>query len=103
MTYLRSGTSQIGPKHDDPWCCVREFLAAGLEPIFKQLDVTTTAVSALLVFDLILDNQGFVTECNGFVKGCRDSVVGSLGLCNETFVAFDDKHGGFFNFPFADV
>lgn len=55
-THLCSGASQVGTKHDGPRSLVRKLLTCGLETIFKQLKVATTAVAALLVLDLILDN-----------------------------------------------
>jgi len=56
-----------------------------------------------LIFDLILDNKGFVTEVNGGSKGCRDGVVSGLALCHETLVTLDDSNGRFFNLPLTDV
>ena len=92
MHYLGARASQIGTKHDSPRSLVRELLTSCLETIFKQLEVTTTTVTALLVLDFVLDNQRFVAEVDGLVKGSRDSVVSSLGLCDQTLVTLE---GGF--------
>jgi len=54
--YLGSGASQVRTEHDNPGRSVREFLPAGLETIFEKFDITTTTVSALLVFDLVLNH-----------------------------------------------
>lgn len=82
---------------------VREFLSAGLEAVFKELHVSTTAVAALLVLDFILDHKGLRLEVDGLGKGRGDGVVGCLALRDETLVTFDDGNGGVFDLPFADV
>ena len=59
-THLVARASQVRTKHDGPGSLVVELLAAGLETILKELDVATTAVAALLVLDLVLDDQRLV-------------------------------------------
>ena len=66
--HLGAGASQVGAKHDGPWSLVRELLASSLETVLEQLDVATTAVAALLVLDLVLDDQGLVVELDGVVE-----------------------------------
>lgn len=74
-----------------------------MEPILKKLEVTTTTVAALLILDLILDNEGFVTEVDSLLERSRNSVVSGLGLCYKTLVAFNDDSGRFFNLPLANI
>lgn len=90
-TYLVTWAGQVRTKHDYPRGGVRELLPAGLEAILEQLDVTTTAISTLLVLHLILDHKGLVLEVNRGCKGGRDGVVCSLGLCDEGLLANDKR------------
>ena len=69
--YLGARASQIRTEHDDPRCRVRELFATRLEAVFQELDVATTAVAALLVFDLVLDNQRLGLEVDGLAKGAE--------------------------------
>ena len=55
-THLGARARQVRTKHDGPGGLVVELLAAGLETILKELDVATTAVAALLVLDLVLND-----------------------------------------------
>lgn len=101
--YLGTRASKIRAKHDYPGCCVREFLAASLEAILEELDITTTAVTTLLVLDLVLYDEGLVGEGDGLIKWGRDSVVCSLALCNKTLVTLNDGDQRVLDFPLADV
>lgn len=82
---------------------VGELLAAGLEAILEEFHIATTAVAALLVFDFVLYNKGFVGKSDGRREGGRDSVVGCLALRDETLVAVNDRDGRIFDIPFADI
>ena len=101
--YLGSGAGQIGTEHDRPRSLVRELLSGGLETVLKELDVATTAVTALLVLHFILDNQGLLLEVDGLSEWCRNSVVGGLALRNETLVALNKDGFGILDLPLADV
>lgn len=101
--YLGTGAGKIGTEHDNPWCRVREFLAGSLETVFEELEVATTAVTALLVLHFVLDNQGLLLEVDGLSKGCRNSVVGGLALCNETLVALNEGARRVFDRPLTDI
>lgn len=103
ITNLGSRASEIGPEHDHPWGGVGELLAAGLEAVLEELDVTATAVTALLVLDFVLNNERLGLEVDGLGEGGRDGVVGSLALRYETLVAVDDRNGGVLDLPFADI
>lgn len=94
---------QVGTKHNHPRSRVREFLPTRLEAILEQLDVTTTAVSALLVLHFILNHEGLFLEVDRGCKRGRDGVVRSLGLCNETLLANDERRLRVLDLPFADV
>jgi hypothetical protein len=74
-----------------------------LKAILKQLEVTTTAITALLVLDLVLNDERLVRNVDGLVEGGRDSVVRRHALRNETMVALDDRGGSFFDRPFANI
>ena len=102
-THLRAGASHVRAKHDGPGSLVVELLTRGLEAVLEQLQVATTAVAALLVLDLILDDQGLVRELNGLGEGGGDGVVGSLGLGDKTLVAQDGRLGGFLDLPLANI
>ena len=69
-THLGARASQVRTKHDGPWRLVIELLSSGLETVFEELDVATTAVAALLVFDLVLDDERLVGEFDGLLEGC---------------------------------
>jgi hypothetical protein len=101
--YLGTRTREVRTKHNDPRCRVRELLATGLETIFKKLEVTTTTIATLLVFDFILNDKVLVLEVNGVREGGGDSVMGRLGLCNQTLVAFNDDCVWVFNLPLPYV
>jgi hypothetical protein len=102
-TYLRTGAGEIRTEHDHPWCMIIEVLSAGLETIFKQLDVSTATVTTFLILDFVLNNQGLVFEVNCFMERSGDCMVSSLVLSHEAQVAFDDRSCWFFDLPFADV
>jgi hypothetical protein len=74
-----------------------------LETIFKKFDISTTAVTTLLVFDFILNNQGFVLEVDSFGKGSRNGMVGSFAFCNETLITLNNGNGRILYFPLPDV
>jgi hypothetical protein len=103
VLHLSARTSVVRSEHHNPRSGVRKFLATGLEAIFKEFDVTTTAVTALLVLDLVLNDEGFIFEVHGGGKRCRDSMVGSLGLGNEAFFALNKGCLGLLNLPLTDV
>ena len=103
VTYLGSGARQVRTEHDGPRSLVGELLSSSLEAVFQKLDVTTTAVAALLVLDFILNNQGLVGEVDSLVESSRDGVVGSLGLCDKTLVTLEDRYLRFLDLPLADV
>ena len=100
---LGARTCKVWTEHDDPWCGVGELLAAGLETILKELDVATTAVAALLVLDLVLDDKRLFREVDGLLEGGRDGVVRGLRLRDEAEVALDDGHRGLLYLPFTDI
>lgn len=89
-TDLGPRASQIGTKHDSPRSLVGELFACSLEPILEKFEVTTTTVSTFLVLDFVLDNERFVAEVDSLFEWSRDSMMGSLGLCNKTLVTFND-------------
>ena len=74
-----------------------------MKTIFKKFDIATTAVTTLLVFDFILNNQGFVLEVDSLGKRSRDGVVGSFAFCNEALITLDKGNGRILYFPFSDV
>jgi len=97
QTNLCARASEIRTKHDDPRSLVREFLSTGLEAIFEQLKVSTTAVATLLVFYLILNDERLVRNVDGLVEGGRYGVMRRGTLCHETIVALNDRVGSFFD------
>ena len=74
-----------------------------MEAIFKKFDITTTAVTTLLVFDFILNNKRFVLEIDSFGKGSRDGMVGSFAFCNEALITLNNGNGRILYLPFSDV
>ncbi len=100
---LCARASKIGTKHDNPWSLVGKLLAASLETVLEQLEVTTTAITALLVLDLVLNDERLVRNVNWFVEWGRDCVVRRDALRNETEVALNDGGGCFFDQPFANI
>jgi hypothetical protein len=74
-----------------------------LETIFEKFDIATTAVTTLLVFDFILNNQRFILEVNSFGEGSRDGMVGSFAFRNEALITLDNGNGWILYFPFSDV
>ena len=86
-THLGAWAGEIRAKHDHPWCLVAELLAARLEAIFEQLEVATTAIATLLVFNLILYDEGPVGEANGVCEGGRNAMMGSFGFRDEALLA----------------
>lgn len=59
---LGARAGQVRPEHDCPRRLVIELLATRLEAILKELDVTATTITAVLVLHLILDNERLVGE-----------------------------------------
>ena len=102
-THLVTRAGQVRTKHDHPRGRVREFLAARLEAILEQLDVTTTTVSALLVLHLVLNYEGLVLEVNRGRKRGRNGVVRSLGLGDEALIASNERRFRVLDLPLADV
>ena len=74
-----------------------------MEPILKELEVTTTAIATFLILDLVLDDKRLVGEVDGCIEGRRDGVVSGLRLSDETLVTRDDRRGGLFELPLADI
>ena len=101
--YLGTRTSKVRTEHNHPRGGVREFLSTRLEPILKELDIATTAVTALLVLDLVLDDEGLVRERDRLIKRSRDGMVGSLALSNKALIALQDRNQRVFDLPLADV
>ena len=54
--HLGSRASEIRAEHDDPGGIIGELPGARLEAILKELEVATTTVPTLLVFDFVLNN-----------------------------------------------
>ncbi len=102
-TYLGAGAGKIRTEHDYPRGGVRELLAAGLEAVFEELDVSTTAVAALLVLDLVLHDERLRLEVDRLAEWGRDSMMSGLGLGYETFVACDNRDRGLLDLPLADI
>lgn len=102
-THLVTRAGQVRTEHDNPRGRVREFLATRLEAVLEQLDVTTTAVSTLLVLYLVLNHEGLFFEVDRGCKRGRDGVVCSLGLCNETLLANDERCLRVLDLPLANV
>lgn len=104
QAYLGAGAGEIRAEHDRPWRLVVELAASVLEAVLEQLDVTTTAVAALLVLDFVLDDERLVAETDGLGEGRGDSMMGRLGLGNETEVALDGRvDRRLLDGPLADV
>ena len=102
-TYLGARAGQVGAKHDRPRSLVVELLAARLETIFKELDVATTAIAAVLVLHFVLDNKRLIGEVNRGREWCADSVMRSLGLSDEALVTCNNRLLGLLDGPFTDV
>ena len=102
-TYLGARAGQVGAKHDRPRSLVGELLAARLEAVLEKLDVASAAVAAFLVLDLVLHDQGLVSELDGVLERRRDGVVCRLGLRDEALVALDKDGLGILDLPLADV
>ena len=71
--------------------------------VLKELEVPTTTVSALLILDLVLHDERFFREVEGFSERGRNGMVGGLGLCDQPEVAFDDRRRGLLYGPLANV
>ncbi len=102
-THLSARAGHVRAKHNGPRSLVVELLARSLEAVFEELEVTATAVAALLVLDLILDDKGLLGEVDGLSEGRGDGVVGSLGLGDEALVTLDGGLNGVLDLPLADV
>lgn len=96
-TNLCAWASKVRAKHNNPRSLVVEFLSASLEAILEQFDVSAATIAALLVLNLVLDDEGLVRNVDGIAERGRDGMVGCDALRNEAKVAFDDRRGGFFN------
>lgn len=103
VMHLGSGARQVRTEHDSPWGLVRELLARSLEAVLKKLDVSTAAVSALLVLDLVLNDERLFAEVDGVLERCRDGVVGSLGLGNQALVTLNQRLEGILDLPLTDI
>lgn len=101
--HLVTRAGQVGTKHDHPGSSVRKLLPARLEAILEQFDVTTTAVSTLLVLHLVLDHEGLFPKVNRGCKRGRNGVVCSLGLCDESLLANDERCLRVLDLPLANV
>jgi hypothetical protein len=75
-TNLRARACQILTEHHDPRSLVRELRA--LEAFLEQLEVSTTAIAALLEFGLILNDEWLALGVEGSSKGCRNRVMAGL-------------------------
>lgn len=102
-THLGAGAGHVRAKHDGPGSLVVKLLARSLEAVLEELEVTATAIAALLVLDLILNNKRLFGEVDGLSEGRRDGVVGSLGLGNEALVTLNGGLDGVLDLPLADV
>ena len=100
---LRTRASKIWAKHDHPWCFIFKLLAAVLEAVLQKFQITTAAVSTLLILDLVLDDEYLFLEINRGGEWGRDRMMGGLGFSNETSIALDGLDLILFDFPFADV
>ena len=103
ITDLGTGTRQIRAKHNDPGRSDRELFSTGLETIFKELDIATTAVTALLILHLVLNDQWIILEVKRLGKGSRNGVVGGFAFRNQTLIALNDGNGRLFHLPLADI
>ena len=103
VAHLGSRASEIRTKHDDPRSLIRELGGARLETVLEKLDVSTAAVSTLLVLDFVLNDQRLVLEVQRSFQRGGDGVVGSLALGDETRVALDDWGDGILDLPFTDI
>lgn len=75
-----------------------------METILEQLDVTSTAVSSLLEFSLVLNDESLALGVQGLGEGSRDGMMGSLGLGNKSLVALDGREvRRLFNRPLSYV
>jgi hypothetical protein len=92
-THFGTWAGEIRAKHDHPRCVVAELLAARLEAVFEQLEVATTAITTLLVFDLILDYEGLFRKVNRLWESGGNAVVGGFGLRDETLLASEGRVG----------
>lgn len=86
-THFGTWAGEIRAKHDHPWCLVAELLATRLEAVFEQLEVATTTIATLLVFNLILYYEGLVGEADRVCEGGGNAVVSSFGLRDEALLA----------------
>ena len=102
-THLGARTCHVGAKHDGPRSLIVELLARSLEAILEELEVTATAVAALLVLDFVLDDKGLLSEIDGLSEGRRDGVVGSLALGDEALGTLNGGLNGVLDLPLADV
>ena len=102
-TNLGTGTCQVGTEHDDPRRRVRKLLAARLETVLEQLEVSTTAYAQLLVLDLVLDHERIVFEVDRLLERSGYGVMGSLVFRHEALVAVDDRRQCVLDGPLTDV
>ena len=104
-THLGARARQVRTKHDGPGSLVVELLAAGLETILEEFDVATTAVAALLVLDLVLDDErlAIAAKLERARKRGGDGVVGGLGLGDEALIVLEERLDGVLDLPLADI
>lgn len=74
-----------------------------METIFKEFEVSTATVAALLVLDFVLNNQRLFLEVEGSFQRGGDGVMGSLAFSDQTRVALDDWGDGLLDLPLADI
>lgn len=101
-THLGARASQIRTEHDNPGGLIVVVAIAGIT-ILQQLEVSTTAVTTLLEFDLVLNDKRLASGVESSLKGSRNSMMRSLGLRHETLVTLDSVNGGLFGVPLANV
>ena len=101
--HLCTRASHVRTKHDRPRSLVIELLAGGLETVLEELNVATTAVAALLVLDLVLNDERLVVELDRLSEGSGDGMVGSLVLGDESLVTLDRGLEGILYLPLANI
>jgi hypothetical protein len=80
--HLSARASEIRTEHNNPRRLVLKSLSTRLETVFKEFEITTTAVTTLLVFYFILNNQRLVLEINCLGESSGDGVVSGLVFGN---------------------
>lgn len=104
QAHLGARAGQVLAEHDNPRSLVRELLALVGIALLEELDVSTSAVAALLELGLVLHNERLASGVKRGRKRGRDSVVGSLGFGDQALVANNGgAHRRFLDGPLADV